>query len=406
MNVNIPFYIWMLPAAMIVVAVLAFLIGTMPWRRIIRDIPTPPDDSGEEGEKAPRLTVVVYTEDTDDEIVDCVEQLVRQECDAFEVVVVCHANMESRNMLAGRLAAYENVYVTFIPPGSHNLSERKLAITLGLKAAKGDVVLTTTTNIRIPSPHWLEEMRAPFADPQVEFVLGYSIQDFTEMKGFGRWYRQFDTLLYSAAWIGSALGRRPYRGDGYNLAFRRESFFWRRGYASTVYLHYGDDDLFVKEEATAENTRVVINDDTIITSCWDGMADKMWRLRKERYNFTSRWLPKGPFLRIGFLSTCQWVMLLLLAASLALSIISLASPGAAGISLPTVGAIVLMAASSAFWLAFQGLQIWRYRAMAARLHAVRLWFAVPLFLLFHPLFNAVFRMRHHSTRQRFFTWRR
>ncbi len=298
--------------------------------------------------------------------------------------------MESRNILAARLAEHPNVYVTFIPTGSHNLSERKLAITIGLKAAKGDVVLTTASKIRIPSPFWLSEMRAPFANKNVELVLGYSHMDFAEMHGISKWYRQFDSLLDSAQWIASARKGHPYRGDGFNLAFRRDTFFAHKGYARSMYLHYGDDDLFVHELAKASNTRVVINHPAILTTTWGDTANRMWKLRKERYQFTARWLPKAPFLRIGLLSALQW---LILGCGVTAGVLGLPS------IIPAIIACII-------FLAFEGCQISLYRRMAAALEAKRLWFAVPVFMLIHPLLNTLFRISHHRAAKAFYTWRR
>lgn len=377
--------------AMLFFVIIAIACGMAPWRRASEnesDFYAPAN--AESDERIPMISVVVYSEDSEEDIIRCIEQIRAQECDRYEIIVVCRTSMENRNILAARMAEYPDVYVTFIPPGSHNLSERKLAITIGLKAAKGDVVLTTTSNIIIPSSEWLARMREPFIDPDVELVLGYSHMDFAEMKGAGKWYRQFDSLLGSAQWISAARNAKPYRGDGINLAFRRNTFFEHKGFAKSMYLHYGDDDLFVHELANASNTKTVVNHSTILTSIWGEDANRMWKLRKERYQFTARWLPRAPFAKVGFLSFLQWLIPCLGVAAAIIGLPSLIPAVAAGI----------------IWIGFQLKQISEYRRLAEALEAKKLWFAVPIFMSLHPILNALFRSTHRKGSRTFYTWQR
>ena len=337
----------------------------------------------------PSLTVIVYSEAGDDAIVDCVDTIMQQDYPDLQVVVVTRATASHTEMLAGRFADMPGVYVTFIPPGSHNLSERKLAITIGMKAARGEVVLTTASNIRPQSDKWLRRMMAPFANPRTELVLGFSRMDFNELSGPWRWYRQFDAMLTASQWIGYARAGKPYRGDAFNLAFRRDTFFAHKGYASNIYLHYGDDDLFVHEIADASNTRIVI-DDAIVTTFWGHVADRVWDTRKSRYMFTARWLPRAPFARYGAMSLMNWTAL---AAATATAIVG------APLLWPAIGAPLI-------WLALQAAFIADYRNLASKLLAVRLWWAIPPFLLAHPFVTLFFRIKNRSVRKSNYTWQR
>lgn len=393
------------PIAAMVIVTSGLIMCWRPWRRVARLQPEPESEptateTAETAETAdaapagtaaglPRLSVIVYTEDGEDEIASCVEMLCAQDYPDKEIVVVCRTTAASREIISGRLAGHDNVYVTFIPPDSHNLSERKLAITLGLKAATGDIVLTTASNIRPASEHWLSDMARPFTNRHIEIVLGYSHMDSAEMRGAGRWYRQYDSLMTSGLWLGYALNGKPYRGDGFNLAFRRATFFAHKGYARNMFLHYGDDDLFVNEIAKAGNSAVVLNPGSIITTEWGASANRMWTLRKSRYQFTSRWLPNGPFVRASLVGWCNWLLLAALGASVPVGI----AVCPYSIAVPAV-----------CWIAAQLFQISSYRRMAANLGAVRLWWAVPLFLLAHPVLNFFFKINNHSLRKVNYTW--
>ena len=342
-------------------------------------------------EDLPKTSVIVFAQAEEEGLECCLGQLMQQVHPDFEVIVVCDGTHESARILQEHFSTmFPGVYITFIPPGSHNLSRRKLAITIGVKAAKGEVILTTETNILIPSRTWLSDMSRPFKDPSVSLTLGPTRLDFSELKGLGRWYRQFDETLTDARWIGNAINGAAYRGDGFNLAFRRDVFFRHKGYAGSLYLHSGDDDLFVQEISTPRNTVAVTGLCNLITTYWYGAANRVWTLRKARYSFTSRWLRKGPFIRAGFASLCQWLV-----PGFGVAAALLALPSLAGVILALLLLII-------FW----GVEIAIYRKIALRLGAVRLFWALPLFLMARPIVNSIFRFDHRESNRKIFTWQR
>ena len=121
----------------------------------------------------PKATVIVHCQNDDEVLDDVLRQLFAQDYPDFEVVVVLDSNLEYADIVTERYAGvYKNLYFTFVQPGSHNLSRRKLANTIGIKAAKGDVIVTTVANIRIASERWLSDLMAPFRDgaPDVCFA--------------------------------------------------------------------------------------------------------------------------------------------------------------------------------------------------------------------------------------------
>ena len=90
----------------------------------------------------------------------------------FEVVVVNEGERSDVSDLVSMLrASHSNLYLTYTPDGVVNLSRKKLALTLGVKAARYGVVVLTTTAAVIESRMWLRRMMAPFgASSPVEVV--------------------------------------------------------------------------------------------------------------------------------------------------------------------------------------------------------------------------------------------
>lgn len=394
---------YFLPLGLMIVLFGVLMMLFRPFLRVGKYRPRELDDETPFPAAVPKASVIVYTSfDDDSELIEYLDNLSVQDYPDFEVIVVCESTASGVESLTEKCSTrYNNVYITFIPPGSHNVSRRKLALTLGMKAAKGDVVVTTVSNAIPASNRWLSTLLYPFYAPEeaearrngeaeVEVALGYTHPDYRQMPGAGRWYREFVTLISDVTWIGSALARHPYRGDGYNLAFRRDLFFKHKGYAGSVYLHSGDDDIFIHEVATPENTRMVLHPESILTIHWGEASRRMWTMRKEQYAFTSRWLPRRPFRREAALSACQWLMLVL-------------------------GAVTILLAYTHPWLwiapivallIFWNAEILLYRGAAGTLQATRLWWAVPIFWLLKPILNFFFRLRHHRHRRKNFTWQR
>lgn len=339
-----------------------------------------------------KLSVIVCVNGSEEEAVEFLNEIYLQDYPDFEVILVFDVAAESSDYLAERIHIHHpSAHVTFIPPGSHNLSRRKLALTLGMKAAKGEIVLTTIANIRIPSRSWLSTMAEPFNRyPGIDIVLGFSRMNFSEMRGPARWYQNFDSTLTNSFWTGFAICGHPYRGDGFNLALRRDLFFEKKGYSRSIFLHTGDDDVFINQIANGLNTALVLDHDAVITTVWGDSADRIRALRKEQYSFTAHWLPRRPFVYAGLLTFMQWLALGLATGACLLTLADL----------PFIA--VPLSILAGFWITESAI----YRTTAFRLKAAHTWLAAPLFWLYRPIGNCFFRMNHRRNRIKNYTWQR
>lgn len=386
--------IWILPGVALLVTAWCIWRGLRPQRLAAA---LPQHDAGDEQETAeengeaalPGVSVIVHGFEDRDSLEAFLQQMDFQDYPDFEVIVVLETHSrEIMEWASNYEVQYPWLHVTFMLSGAKGLSRHKLALTIGMKAAKKDVVLTTSVRASIPDNHWLSHMMEPYREQGVDVVLGYSRLNFRDLHGAWKWYGQFDGVMTDSQWIGYAVAGMPYRGDGNNLAFRRKLFFDHKGYARTIHLNNGEDDIFLNEICRGDNTRVVVDSTTILTISWGREAHHLQSLRKERYAFTQRWLPKGPFRRAGFVSASQWIVLLLAVAGGLLGLPSL---------VPAIaGAVILLI----FW----GCEIATYRATAKKLEAVRLWWAVAPFMLVRPIANFFFRMSMRRTGYKNYTY--
>lgn len=354
-----------------------------------------------ESEVTPYLSVIVYAFDRSDSIGPLVEALSTQRTEfPYEIIFVCNATARETAAIAERFANRPGIRFTFIPPESHNLSRRKLAFTVGIKAAGGEVVLLTGSNMGIPSAGWFQLMAAPFRkSEETGLVLGTTRFSFAGMSGILRRYRQYLFVMGKCQSLGSALAGNPYRGDWGNMAMRRSLFFDRKGFASTINIETGDDDLFVYQASQEMATEVVLSPAAMPESRWgDGVA-RIWNEQRTAYDFTRRWLPRKPFLKQGLLSVSQWGVMLFAVAAGILPFLFVGNPL---LSLPF--AWIGAAAGGVLWVGFELIQIVFYRHAASRLAMPRLFLTYPLFALWRPIGNMIFRMTHREAARHNYTW--
>ena len=88
----------------------------------------------------------------------------------------------------------------------------------------------------------------------IEVVLGYG--GYMAEKGLLNKLIRLDTLTIAMNYFGWALARKPYMGVGRNLAYKKSLFFKNKGFANHAGINSGDDDLFIMEVATPNNTAV------------------------------------------------------------------------------------------------------------------------------------------------------
>lgn len=235
----------------------------------------------------PPVSLIVYACDNAASLRRNLPELFAQDYPDFEVVVVDDASTdETRDLLRLYADRFPRLYSTYVPSDACALSRRKLAITLGFKAVRNEYVVLLDATCRPASRYWLRNMMRRFSD-EVGIVLGYTRFE-SEQVGLSR-YAAYDRLLFAARYLSCALRGNPYMGEGTNVVYRKSLFFDHKGFSRTLNLRYGDDDLFVNEVATGQNTRVEIAPESRVDAVTDD-AVTLWRHAKLRYLFTAPYL--------------------------------------------------------------------------------------------------------------------
>lgn len=215
---------------------------------VVKPAPSPFDKPA-----APRLSVVIPCYNCDEELAVTVRELLTQDFEGFEIVLVDEASTDDTRDLLGHLAKlYPSVRTTFVPETARYVDRRKLAITLGIRAARAPWVVITRSDVRPDTTQWLTQLSMKMTD-NADFVIGYANygDDGTQptrravYEHLRRQLRQF-----------RAAQRRAVGADITNLAVRRDYFLEGRGYEQSLTVPCGEDYLLVDALATNGRTAV------------------------------------------------------------------------------------------------------------------------------------------------------
>jgi len=213
-------------------------------------------------------------------------EILEQDYPDYEVIVVNDGSDDgTEDILKLYQSKYPKLYVTTIPRSRNFGHNKKLAVSIGLKAAKYDWVLLTDADCKPTSNQWIKLMHEKF-DEKTDFVIGYG--GYIKTKGLLNRIIRYDTLTIAIQYFTFALAKNPYMGVGRNLAYRKSVFFENNGFSKHLHLASGDDDLFVNENANKNNLQIVLNKKAHTFSLAENRF-KAWFYQKKRHLTTAKY---------------------------------------------------------------------------------------------------------------------
>jgi len=209
------------------------------------------------------VSIIICARNEADNLQKNLLSILQQKYPKFEVIVVndCSTD-ETDDVLGSFLKKHKHLRTTSIPLDKKFSHGKKLAVTVGIKAATYENLVFTDADCRPESENWLMHISQGFANHAI--VLGYG--GYIYKKSFLNNYIRYDALTVAMQFIGFAIAGIPYMGVGRNLAYKKDLFFKNKGFASNYGLLSGDDDLFINEVGTKDNTAIVIHDESFTRS--------------------------------------------------------------------------------------------------------------------------------------------
>jgi len=232
----------------------------------------------------PALSVIICAKNEAINLKKHLPIILKQDYPNFEVVVVNDASSDESDMILAELKkSHNNLYYTNIPENKRFYQGKKLALTLGIKAAKNEHLVFTDADCYPESDQWLREISQAFDDSK-EIVIGYG--RFEKKKSLFNLFLRYETFFNTVQYMGFTLRKKPFMAVGRNLAYKKSLFQKSNVFHKYLNIASGDDDLFIKECATPTNTAIIANLNSQTTSIPPNNFSE-WLTRKARHLTTS-----------------------------------------------------------------------------------------------------------------------
>ena len=234
----------------------------------------------------PSVSVIIASKNEADSLAENLPFILEQNYPNFEVIVVNMGSTDETDTLLKLLSnKYDNLYHTYVPEDAERYNEKKLALTLGVKAAKNDILLFTEAYCKPVSDMWIEQFATRF-DKGDDIVLGFCKLNI-DKKVYRRKFVLYDNLIFSIKYMSMAILKRTFMGVNRNLAYRREIFYEEKGFSSVLSHDNGEDDLFINRIARRRKVGVVVSPESMTET---NVVDKfrVWKNLKSKYLYTKK----------------------------------------------------------------------------------------------------------------------
>lgn len=216
----------------------------------------------------------------------------------FEIILINDSSTDDTKKVIEQAAEiHERIHTVNIENNEAFWSNKKYSLTLGIKRAFNKRLLFTDADCKPASNQWLRLMTADL-DDQKHLVLGYGA--YQSQPGLLNALIRFETVMSAVQYFSYAKAGMPYMGVGRNLAYTSQLFYDNSGFMSHMSIPSGDDDLFVNEVATKENTSCCYHEDAFTYSIAK-RSFKEWFRQKRRHITTSKYYkPRHRILLAGY----------------------------------------------------------------------------------------------------------
>lgn len=229
--------------------------------------------------------------------------LVQKYKTTHEVIVVNDNSLdEGKYILEEFQRTFRNLNIIELKQEARFIPGKKFPLSMGIKAAKHEIVLLTDADCVPASEFWIEKMQRGFHEG-IEIVLGYGAMHKT--KGLLNKLVRWETFHTALQYLSFALGGVPYMGVGRNLSYKKSLFIRHKGFSAHHHTPGGDDDLFINKAANKRNTAIVIDKDAFTLSAAPKTWDQ-WVKQKKRHYTTSKFYKRSHKFLLGLYAFSQF----------------------------------------------------------------------------------------------------
>ena len=243
--------------------ILYFLIG---WVKLNRNEPLEPKQT----RSLPFVSIVIPVRNESAHIQDCLKAVIAQDYPQhlFEIIVIDDYSTDETYALA-REIHHDHLLVLnlakYFGDAAEKIPNKKKAITIGVKNAKGSLIITTDGDC-IMDAHWLSTMVAYYQQHDYKLITGPVM--LKPAKGLLGLFQQIDVINMLGITGGTIAHHYPTMCNGANLLYEKKAFLEVDGYKGNTDIPTGDDIFLMQkmEMAFPESIGFVKNMDACVYS--------------------------------------------------------------------------------------------------------------------------------------------
>lgn len=285
------------------VAAYTIFVCVYYYRAIIKHSQTtenqPPPSDNPQG-----VSVVMVARDAANYLEKNLPAILSQQYPSFEVIVINNASTDHTDEVLKQLQQqHTHLHTSYLPENNdRRMGRKKLALTLGVKAARYNTILFTEPDACPNTPHWISLMSAKMTHNIAVVAGSHSVQS-------PKKWLTFCNLIASVQSLGAIIRKAPFTASLYNTAIRKEIFFQHKGFASVLNFRHGEI-LFFNRIMTGKNSTACTDSRAFVTTCSENQSDYL--LHKNRYIISLQMKKhlKGTPPLLLFESICHYILII------------------------------------------------------------------------------------------------
>lgn len=256
------FYL-ILISPLLVAAVIVFVVATAlaaTYGRLGRALATRRQAAKGPSASRPDISVIILAHNQCDALRRHLPAVLCQDYEAFEVIVVDVASDDDTlDLLEAMEQEHPHLRHTYTPTSARDISLERLALTLGIRAARGEWIVVTEADCEPASSRWLTTIAEETAEWRTLLVGLARYTDPTPRT------MQFTRLWQTILAAGRILdGGSATYSDSANIAFRRQAFLDIGGFGTDHELRSGAVELLANRMSQPRTTALLLSSDAIV----------------------------------------------------------------------------------------------------------------------------------------------
>ncbi|MBW2962981.1 glycosyltransferase [Mesonia aestuariivivens] len=251
------------------------------------------------------VSLIIYAKNNAEDLRKFLPLFLNQDHPSFELVLINDASYDDTLEVMEEFQSKDpRIVLVNVERNERFWGNKKYALTLGIKKASFDKLITIDANCYPASTHWLQQVANGF-QPGKSLILGYGAYNMVK-NSFLNIFIRFENLQNAIKYFSAAKNFKAYKGVSRNLAYTAHAFYENRGFVDHMNIPLSDDHLFVNQIANKNNTSLIYKEKsftyTQATSSW-----KSWFAEKRNQISVFSFYKKSEIFKLAVFNASQFL---------------------------------------------------------------------------------------------------